>query len=101
MMNQGFEQIQEKKEEGIPSCNLGHRMIAFVIDILCVFIFSSVLTSFAAPATATEATADEAASAVTARKPITRWYYKTINGKLYRRLYDATNEKWLTDWIPC
>lgn len=50
MMNQGFEQIQEKKEDGIPSCNLGHRMIAFIIDILCVFIFSSVLTSFAAPA---------------------------------------------------
>ena len=49
-MNQGFEQIQEKKEDGIPSCNLGHRMIAFIIDILCVFIFSSVLTSFAAPA---------------------------------------------------
>lgn len=50
MMNQGFEQIQEKKEEGIPSCNLGHRMIAFVIDFLCVFIFSSVLTTFVTPA---------------------------------------------------
>ena len=49
MMNQGFPQVQEKKEEGIPSCNLGHRMIAFVIDILCVFVFSSVLTSFVAP----------------------------------------------------
>ena len=27
--------------------------------------------------------------------------YKTINGKLYKRLYDTTHEKWLTDWIPC
>lgn len=29
------------------------------------------------------------------------WYYKKENGKTYRRLYDATNEVWLTDWIPC
>lgn len=29
------------------------------------------------------------------------WYYKEINGKKYRRLYDATNKVWLTDWILC
>ena len=29
------------------------------------------------------------------------WYYKQENGKKYRRLYDATNQKWLTDWILC
>lgn len=29
------------------------------------------------------------------------WHYKTINGKKYMRLYDAYNERWLTDWILC
>ena len=72
-----------------------------ICSTLAVALPSLSVTSFAAPATATEATADEAASAITARKPITKWYYKTINGKLYRRLYDTTHEKWLTDWIPC
>lgn len=72
-----------------------------ICSTLAVALPSFSITSFAAPAAATEATADETASAVTARKPYTKWYYKTINGKLYKRLYDATNEKWLTDWIPC
>jgi len=51
MMNQNImSSVHEEKENEIPSCNLGSRMIAFVIDILCVFIFSSVLTTFVAPA---------------------------------------------------
>lgn len=29
------------------------------------------------------------------------WYYKEEDGKAYRRLYDATNQEWLTDWILC
>ena len=29
----------------------------------------------------------------------TQWIYKTENGKVYRRLWDETNKKWLTDWI--
>ena len=29
----------------------------------------------------------------------TVWKYKKINGKVYRRLYDTKNKKWLTDWI--
>lgn len=29
------------------------------------------------------------------------WTFKEENGKLYRRLYDAVNKVWLTDWILC
>lgn len=29
------------------------------------------------------------------------WYFKEENGKKYKRLYDATHQVWLTDWIPC
>lgn len=40
-------------------------------------------------------------SIVTPQSTQYRWYYKIENGKKYRRLWDATNEKWLTDWILC
>lgn len=35
------------------------------------------------------------------KAPITVWKYKEENGKKYMRLYDATNQVWLTDWILC
>lgn len=28
------------------------------------------------------------------------WRYKNINGKLYKRLYNATTKKWIGNWIP-
>lgn len=27
------------------------------------------------------------------------WRYKMINGKLYKRLYNTTKDRWETDWI--
>ena len=29
------------------------------------------------------------------------WYYRTYNGKRQKRLWSATEKKWLTDWIDC
>lgn len=29
----------------------------------------------------------------------TVWKIKMVNGKVYKRLWDVTNRKWLTDWI--
>lgn len=29
-----------------------------------------------------------------------QWYYKKIDGKLYRRLYDTSKRTWITDWLP-
>lgn len=72
-----------------------------ICSTLTVALPSLSITSFAAPAVATEAEAIEAESAVIARKPITEWRYKVINGELYKRLYDTTNKIWLTDWIKC
>lgn len=59
------------------------------------------VSSLAAPAEPVADTIVETTPDVLARKPYTEWRYKVINGKLYKRLYDATNKKWLTDWIPC
>lgn len=36
---------------------------------------------------------------MTSRNVGRQWIYKKMNGRLYRRLYDYTNEKWLSDWI--
>ena len=27
------------------------------------------------------------------------WHFKTVNGKINKRLYNATLQKWETDWI--
>lgn len=37
-------------------------------------------------------------TAQTARADNIGWVYKTVNGKLYRRLYNHTTKKYLTDW---
>ena len=72
-----------------------------ICSTLTVALPSLSVTSLAAPAETTEVEAVEAASAVIARKPVTEWRYKVIDGYLYKRLYDKTNKIWLTDWIKC
>lgn len=59
------------------------------------------VNSLAAPVETVTDVSIETSSAVIARKPVTEWRYKVINGYLYKRLYDKTNEIWLTDWIKC
>lgn len=34
-----------------------------------------------------------------ARAYIYEWYYKVIDGHLYKRLYNATKGEWAGDWI--
>ncbi len=31
----------------------------------------------------------------------TEWRYKVVNGMLYRRLYDCTDQCWIGDWEAC
>lgn len=33
------------------------------------------------------------------RAYIYQWYYKVIDGHLYKRLFNATTEEWVGDWI--
>lgn len=60
------------------------------------------VTSLAAePAEANVETSVEASSDIVPYAAVTEWRYKVINGHVYKRLYDTTHKKWLTDWIPC
>lgn len=31
----------------------------------------------------------------------TVWKYNIFNGRLYKRLWNETKQRWDTDWIPC
>ena len=33
------------------------------------------------------------------KKDVLVWKYKSINGKMYNRLYNKTTGKWVVDWI--
>ena len=35
------------------------------------------------------------------RKDCIDWVYNTIDGKLYKRLYNFSQKIWLSDWILC
>lgn len=35
---------------------------------------------------------------ITPRKRILEWRFKTIDGKLYKRLFDYTADKWIGNW---
>ena len=38
--------------------------------------------------------------AIEARADIIEWRYKLENGRVYKRRYNYTKQKWIGDWIP-
>jgi len=67
--------------------------------MIAVFAFASVL-SMAAMADGAD-DSGETEPTISAFSEQTQWYYRAYNGKLQRRLWSLTYEKWLTDWIDC
>lgn len=45
--------------------------------------------------------ANEAETSPETRADIIDWRYKSINGKLYKRLYNYSKAEWIGDWIRC
>lgn len=37
---------------------------------------------------------------IEARADIIEWRYKLENGRVYKRRYNYTKQKWIGDWIP-
>ncbi|MBD8958643.1 MAG: hypothetical protein EGQ83_09345 [Holdemanella biformis] len=37
---------------------------------------------------------------IEARADIIEWRYKFENGRVYKRRYNYTKQKWIGDWIP-
>lgn len=42
---------------------------------------------------------EQCENSVTPRSDIKKWVYKVENGKIYKRLYNASTASWIGDWI--
>ena len=70
------------------------KKVFYATIFICFILLSNTLPCDASQQIAIKATEVE----VRADKIV--WKYKLINGKLYKRLYNATNDTWIGDWIP-
>lgn len=70
----------------------------FSILLVCLFLAGGVVTQ----QTYAQSSTPSVISASAIMKPqsdIIEWVYKFIGGKLYKRQYNYTQEKWIGDWI--
>lgn len=68
----------------------------FILSLLFVIVLS--MASFPCFAQPFNTPAFEEQSQITPRTDIIVWHYKSFNGRLYRRLYNKTQNKWIGDW---
>lgn len=70
------------------------KKISIGIGVLaCSFsLLSTPVTTFPAQAATGGPSAEQ-------QKDILRWIYKTENGKVYKRLYNASTGNWAGEWI--
>ena len=71
--------------------------ILLIALLICLTLFSTVS---AATIDAAAYTPDAGETEIQPRVEETKWYYKTVDGIMYMRLWSITYGKWLTDWIP-
>lgn len=62
-------------------------------------LFCFGLSILCCPATTITANAATDTSIVQPNSDIIEWRYKIENGKLYKRLYNASTGNWVGDWI--
>lgn len=73
-----------------------------IISIAALALTLSVCSlqpAFTAAASNQVCSAEQYGDTITPKSDIKRWLYKTENGKLYKRLYNASTDTWETDWI--
>ena len=71
------------------------RKIIFLPLLLFCFLIFFPLTTYAYNS---RLSGEPAYTSISQYSCDTEWRYKTENGKLYRRLYDLTNHRWLGSW---
>lgn len=78
------------------------------MNIKKIFLFPLILSMFfnipynvdaASSSSQNLSIANNLVSQITPRKNNTEWRYKTINGVMYKRLYNLSTRKWVGDWI--
>lgn len=71
------------------------KKIVFLITLLCLFCshpLNTLANDTISPIISTNSDASTFSD-------IVKWRYKTINGKLYKRLYNYSKGTWVGDWI--
>ncbi len=87
--------------KAVEICKKGIRTFAACLALSGVLFFGMSDTASAAEAvpSADVLISSEEMSIATQQDAQFKWYFKTENGKLYKRLWDVNVQIWLTDWI--
>lgn len=70
-----------------------------VLCLSCTALISSFTFNVLAQ-TNYESAFSSSSNSIEPRSDILEWVFKTFNGKQYRRLWNATQGRWVTDWLP-
>lgn len=72
-----------------------------IICLSCFTLLSTfTLSTFAQSTQAIENNISCKTNTIEPKSDILEWVYKTFNGKKYRRLWNASKARWVTDWLP-
>ena len=71
------------------------KKVAAVGGVVCLALSVLISPVTTIPAQAAAPGNEEA----TPQREVIRWVFKEENGGLYRRLYNLTYNRWLTDWL--
>lgn len=72
-------------------------MCALSISIYCASLSDMSITCQVSPIKSTSVAKSD--QRIQPRAEIFEWRYKVVDGKLYKRLYNATRHKWAGEWI--
>lgn len=59
----------------------------------------SLMPAVTASASSQSVPVEQFVNSVTPRSDYIEWVYKVENGKIYKRLYNASTASWIGDWI--
>jgi hypothetical protein len=74
------------------------KVILTLASVLTLFV-CSLMPTVNVSASNQVSSVEQYENSVTPRSDIKEWVYKTENGKLYKRLYNASTASWESDWI--
>lgn len=74
------------------------KKIIFAASFALTLSVFSLQPAIAVSASSQGCPVEQYADSVTPRSHIIKWVYKVENNKIYKRLYNASTDTWLTEW---
>lgn len=69
-----------------------------LISLLFIFYINVPVSAYAEVISDSDLVTQTIGSQINPLKDDTVWYYRAINGKLYRRLYNKSTGQWIGNW---